>query len=691
MSKPVIVCIDDERTILDSLKIELKKILGPEYLIETAEDGQEALELIETLVAQQYTIPLVICDYFMPKLTGSEVLRQVQELSPETLKIMLTGHADFEAVIDTIRQARLYRYIAKPWQAEDLRLTVLEAVHSYQQQQIVSEQNRALEQLTQQQAELIQKLQASETKTRAIVMAAADGIITVDTQGKIQMVNYAVETMFGYMQDELIEQNIAMLMPNAIANQHDHYMQKYLNTGKKNIIGVTREVEGQRKNGEVFPLELSVREVYFGSGRLFVGILHDITKRKQDEAILRLTQYSINHAADSILWVNEQGYVLYANDTAAIRLGYTQQELLSKTIYDIDNYINSLYWRDHWEDLLLNNSLSFESVHKTKLAQIFPVEVVINYLEYDHKCYALIFARDITERKQAEEERLRNAYEIFRLNKAYERFVPSAFLSLLDKSSILEVELGDQVRKEMTVLFSDIRGFTPLSESMSSKRIFNFLNNYLGRMEPIILEHQGVIDKYIGDAIMALFPKQADDGLRGSIAMLRNLREYNQILQAEGLPIINIGIGLNTGSVILGTIGGKNRMEGTVISDTVNLAARVENLTKIYGSELLITEHTYVRLLDPSLYCIRVLDSTKVRGKSRAVTVYEVYDADDEQIITLKNQTLIDFRAGFVLYHSGELERAAQAFQAVLNINPDDKAAQVYLNRIQEQIKTRII
>jgi len=349
MSKPVIVCVDDEYTILDSLKIELKKALGNDYLIETAEDGEEAIELIEDLIEEQSEIPLVISDYLMPNMKGDEVLKAIHNLSPKTLKIMLTGQADINAVGNAIKYANLYRYISKPWEADDLCLTVKEAIYSYQQEKVVSTQRQTLEDLNQEQAELIQKLKISEAQARAIVLAAADGIITVNIQGIIEMVNPALEMMFGYTQQELIGQNVSILMPEIIAQQHDAYLENYAKTGKRHIIDNTRELEGQRKNGEMFPLELSVREAHLGTRQLFVGILHDISERKQAEAILRLTQHSVNYAADSILWINQTGQILYANDSAARSLDYSQDELLSKNISDIDINTTEDIWREYWD------------------------------------------------------------------------------------------------------------------------------------------------------------------------------------------------------------------------------------------------------------------------------------------------------------------------------------------------------
>ncbi len=281
----------------------------------------------------------------------------------------------------------------------------------------------------------------------------------------------------------------------------------------------------------------------------------------------------------------------------------------------------------------------------------------------------------------SEAERERFTHELFQLNKAYERFIPNEFLKLLNKESVLDVQLGDHVEKEMTILFSDIRGFTALSERMSPQENFDFINIYLGQMEPIIAQHRGFIDKYIGDAIMALFPTSADDAISGAIDMLRTLVEYNLLLQEANYQSIQIGIGLNTGPLMLGTVGGPNRMDGTVIADAVNLAARIENLTKTYGAALLITDQTYQKLEDINRYKIRVIDRVTVKGKSEPVTVYEVFDGDTPEVIELKSKTLDNFEEGCVYYHGQEIDRARDCFEKVLSINATDEAARVYLNR----------
>ncbi|XZN99104.1 MAG: protein kinase domain-containing protein [Microcoleus sp.] len=276
------------------------------------------------------------------------------------------------------------------------------------------------------------------------------------------------------------------------------------------------------------------------------------------------------------------------------------------------------------------------------------------------------------------------------LNKAYERFVPSQFLQFLDKSSIIDVQLGDQVQLEMSVLFSDIRDFTTLSESMTPEDNFRFINSYLSRMEPVINQNNGFIDKYIGDAIMALFSGDANNAVNAGIAMLNRLFEYNQNrVQQSGYAPIQIGIGINTGSLMLGTVGGPNRMDGTVISDAVNLASRVEGLTKNYGVSLLITQETYSRLENPSKYAIRSLDTVKVKGKSEAVTVYEVFDCDRPEIKDGKLATLELFAEALAIYSEGKFAEAGRLFAECWHQNQGDGVAKIYWERCHSALGTR--
>ncbi|MBW4548248.1 MAG: hypothetical protein KME25_27970 [Symplocastrum torsivum CPER-KK1] len=265
---------------------------------------------------------------------------------------------------------------------------------------------------------------------------------------------------------------------------------------------------------------------------------------------------------------------------------------------------------------------------------------------------------------------------------AANRFVPHSFLQFLGKS-IIDIELGDHVQKEMTIMFADIRSFTTLSEKMTPQENFNFINSYLGKISPVIRKYGGIIDKYIGDAIMALFPQPtAEMALQAAIAMQHQVSDYNKYRKNSGYKPITIGIGLHTGRLILGTIGEPRRMETTVISDAVNLASRLEGLTKLYGASILISGETLFKI-DPSKYNYRCLGQVRIKGRNEPVSVFEVYDAEPEAVVNIKNQNKADFESAILLYNEREFTQAKEIFQKVLQFNLQDRAATMYVERCE--------
>jgi two-component system sensor histidine kinase ChiS len=280
------------------------------------------------------------------------------------------------------------------------------------------------------------------------------------------------------------------------------------------------------------------------------------------------------------------------------------------------------------------------------------------------------------------EERVKErTAELVELNSAYERFVPREFLSLLKKESILEVKLGDQTAQQMTVLFSDIRGWTTLSEEMTAQESFNFINAFLNRVSPVISAHRGFIDNFQGDGMMALFPETADDGVQAAIAMHAAVSEYNKDRKQKGFQPIGIGVGLHIGDLMLGIIGHEERMQGTVVADAVNLASRLEGLTRVYGSSISISEPTLSQLKNPDQYKHRFVDKVQVKGKKDPVSVHEVFDGDPPAVIELKDQTKDDFEQGLCLYYDRKFSEASVKFNQVLEKHSEDRAARIYLKR----------
>ncbi len=563
--KPVIICVDDEANILKSLRAELQEAISNEYLIEIAEGGEEALELIDELLEDGYEVPLIISDHIMPDMKGDELLKHVHVISPKTLKIMLTGQADLEAVGRAIKYAKLYRYIAKPWETEDLRLTVVEAVNSYLQAKNLAEQNRECQRLNQELAESVQLLSASERKFRAI------------------------------------------------------FNQTFQFTGMLSVEGIL--------------LETNQTALDFGGLQL-----EDVVGKP--------------------LW-DCYWWTVSPETQTQVKVAFEKAVGGEFIRYEID-----ILGAD-------NRTATIDFSIKPILDESGIVE------------YLIIEGRDISDVYRELHLRQKAEAELIQLNEALSRFVPRQFLQLLEKDSIIDIQLGDEVEQEMSVLFSDIRDFTTLSETMTPEDNFKFINAYLSQMEPAIIEHQGFIDKYMGDGIMALFSGSADDALRAGISMLKRLAKYNKNRVNSGYLPLKIGIGINTGSLMLGTVGGRHRMDTTVISDHVNLASRLENLTKEYGVSLFITHYTLARLQNPTEYNLRFIEQVKVKGKSKAVAVFEVFDGDEPHLKQSKLATKTMFEQGLFLYYQRQMQQAAQHFEVVLEMNPRDTVAQLYLRRCQ--------
>lgn len=275
-------------------------------------------------------------------------------------------------------------------------------------------------------------------------------------------------------------------------------------------------------------------------------------------------------------------------------------------------------------------------------------------------------------------------WELSQINRAYERFVPKQFLKLMDKKSILEVKIGDHVKKYLSIFFADIRSFTKLSETLSPKENFSFLNSYLSKMGPIIRNHNGVIDKYIGDAIMGIFDADPDSAVDAAISMRTCLLEYNQGRKRAGYLPIDIGIGINTGDVMLGTLGEGERMDGSVVSDAVNIASRLEGLTKRYGVGILVGEKTIGSLSDPSRFLARIVDQVIFKGKTKPVVVHEIFNADPPDVKEAKQATRSSFDEAIALYHSNQFTAARKIFREIYALNPKDQVVQHYLNRRQD-------
>ena len=286
----------------------------------------------------------------------------------------------------------------------------------------------------------------------------------------------------------------------------------------------------------------------------------------------------------------------------------------------------------------------------------------------------------ITSLRMISEERAKR-----NIRKSFSQYLSPGVIELIERDPEKYIRPGGE-SKELTVLFSDIRGFTTISEGLTPDQLVQLLNEYLGQMTEIVFAADGTLDKYIGDAIMAFWGSpypQEDHAVRSctcALRMSRGLATLNAKWHAAGRPPISIGIGLNTGMVNVGNMGSARRLSWTVMGDNVNLASRLEGITKQYHVQIVISEATYRQV--SSQFVCRELDKIRVKGKTLPVNIYELMDVAAEK--TKYEKLLEQFDGAMAAYRSQNWREAAAQFTEVLLKFPDDGPSQVFLERAME-------
>jgi len=279
------------------------------------------------------------------------------------------------------------------------------------------------------------------------------------------------------------------------------------------------------------------------------------------------------------------------------------------------------------------------------------------------------------------------------------RKVRSAFGQYLSPEVIRRLLVNPQLveprKTEITVMFSDIRGFTTISEKLDAQDLALFLNSYLSDMTKIVFDTQGTLDKYIGDAVMALWgapieePEHAANACSASLTMMKTVHAKQKQWEAEGKPRLDIGIGLNTGPASVGNMGSALHHAYTALGDTVNLSSRLEGLNKEYGTHILVNESTYAAVKGAG-FLFRELDIIRVKGKLQPVTIYELVgklaDLQQDPKFTELQQRLREFAAARELYRRRDWQQAQHAFQEILDRTPDDGPSRMYWKRCQEYL-----
>ena len=289
---------------------------------------------------------------------------------------------------------------------------------------------------------------------------------------------------------------------------------------------------------------------------------------------------------------------------------------------------------------------------------------------------AVLYEQNIREAREREEA-MRKVYEVAN------KFVPHEFIKSLGRKVITDIQLGDQVEKIVTVLFSDIRGYTTIAETLTPEENFQFVCSFNERIGPIIRHHKGFINQYLGDAIMAIFPGNPDEALSAAIDMQKAVTEMNELrIEANKSPI-KIGVGMYTGPLIMGITGDHERLDATTIADTVNTASRLESLTKHYHVGILLGEAS-VQQLDRSKFHIRHLGSVQLKGKKRPVSIFECFDGTDEESVQRKLSSLTTFEKGMSAYYLQQFSEASSKFEEVLQTDPDDHTSRLFQDKANQ-------
>src|SRR5688572_27198232 len=293
---------------------------------------------------------------------------------------------------------------------------------------------------------------------------------------------------------------------------------------------------------------------------------------------------------------------------------------------------------------------------------------------------AMLYEKNIREAREREEAMLR-------IHEVTKKFVPHEFIRSLGKETLTDVKLGDQVEKIVTVLFTDIRDFTTLSEKMTPEENFHFVSSFNARLGPVIRSNNGFINQYLGDSIMAIFPDDPVDALNAAINMQKEIHELNEERKKNYLPPIKAGIGMHTGSLIMGITGDEHRMDACTISDTVNTAARIESLTKYYRSPLLLSENTLQYLNEENNFHFRHLGNVRLKGKNNLLNIIECINGFEELQFERKLQTLSLFSTAMSNYHDQQFENALQLFQTILTNDPDDLTVSYFLSNTKKYLR----
>jgi len=438
-----------------------------------------------------------------------------------------------------------------------------------------------------------------------------------------------------------------------------------------NCIGVTQVLN---KRGGRFTAKDEARlgaftaqiAIALENAKLFEEVLNE---RNYNEGILRST-------TDGIITLDADDRILTANEAALRILKVARTDVIGRPVDTVFTGANA-WVVQNLEKVKQSNRREIAIQMELRLGEkdIASVNLAVNPLidVNEEHIGSMLVLEDITS-----EKRIRSTMARYMSAEVAEQLLAAG-----------ETVLGGKDQK-VSVLFSDVRNFTAMSEALGARETVSMLNAYFERMVDVIFSHRGVLDKFIGDAVMALFgvpfngEHDADDAVRVANTMFVALRELNEVRRREGKAPLDIGVGISTGIVVVGNIGSTRRMEYTAIGDSVNLASRLESATKFYGSKVLLSEFTRRELTHKTL--LREIDLLRVQGRQEPLAIYEAMDHLTETTFPNLSTVVERYADGIRHYRAREFKDALSCFKEALTLNPNDHPSRLYIERSEHFI-----
>jgi PAS domain S-box-containing protein len=477
----------------------------------------------------------------------------------------------------------------------------------------------------------------------AIVRSAADAIVTADAHGLIRTWNPAAARLFGHSEDDVFGQSLAVLIPERFSDAHTAGLARVALTGETRIMGHTVEVFGLHRDGHEFPIELSLATWLEGDDRFFSGIIRDISERTEMTRALAASEHRMEAilatANDAIVSIDDRGRVVLWNRGASEMFGFTAEDMVGQPITAV---IPERFRGPHEEGIkrvssggerhVIGQTVELAGLHSD--GREFPIELSLATWETDGRTYYSGIIRDITERKVAEDAVKVANKALSDKNDQLEALSGklAKYLSRQVYDSIFEGKTDVQVksyRKELSVFFSDIAGFTDLTDRLEAEVVSEVLNRYLSEMATIADGCGGTIDKFIGDGIMIFFGDPQSRGRKEdalhcvgmAIRMRNRIAELNQEwADLVGPEPLHVRIGINSGYCTVGNFGSEDRLDYTIVGGAVNAASRLEATAE--ADQIQISHATYTLIKD-QFYC-RPLGDINVKGISHQLRTYEV-------------------------------------------------------------------